>query len=410
MGTEKLAEGSSFPKGNLLVIQKLRNFATPFLFVLALFFAFFLSDCISINTKSFFYAISVTIKDVLIFFLPFVIFALVFSSIIKVGVKAMKYIAVIIPLICCSNAISTILTYFCSIGIINIGLVEKIESVRSNITTLEPLFEVTIHNLFPNDIALLSGMICGLLLSFINRKAGTNISKIFDKFTGSFFKLLGPVMPLFVMGTAIKLQHEGVLSVIMTKYISILIAFVISAYSYVVLQCFALSGFNIRKTFEYIKNMLQAVVTAFGSMSSAAALPLSIKAAEKNITNKANAGIIVPSSVNIHLVGDCFFIPMIAISVMISFGMVVPTFSNYLIFVLHFVLAKFAVAAVPGGGLLVMLPVMQKYLGMTPDMLALVTALYILFDPVITACNVMGNGSLAITFDKITSRQKNIIH
>ena len=129
MGTEKLAEGSSFPKGNLLVIQKLRNFATPFLFVLALFFAFFLSDCISINTKSFFYAISVTIKDVLIFFLPFVIFALVFSSIIKVGVKAMKYIAVIIPLICCSNAISTILTYFCSIGIINIGLVEKIESV-----------------------------------------------------------------------------------------------------------------------------------------------------------------------------------------------------------------------------------------------------------------------------------------
>ena len=217
-------------------------------------------------------------------------------------------------------------------------------------------------------------------------------------------------MPLFVMGTAIKLQHEGVLSVIMTKYISILIAFVISAYSYVVLQCFALSGFNIRKTFEYIKNMLQAVVTAFGSMSSAAALPLSIKAAEKNITNKANAGIIVPSSVNIHLVGDCFFIPMIAISVMISFGMVVPTFSNYLIFVLHFVLAKFAVAAVPGGGVLVILPVMQKYLGMTPDMLALVTALYILFDPVITACNVMGNGSLAITFDKITSRQKNIIH
>jgi Na+/H+-dicarboxylate symporter len=36
-------------------------------------------------------------------------------------------------------------------------------------------------------------------------------------------------------------------------------------------------------------------------------------------------------------------------------------------------------------------------------MLALVTALYILFDPFITACNVAGNGALAIVFDKITA-------
>ena len=56
------------------------------------------------------------------------------------------------------------------------------------------------------------------------------------------------------------------------------------------------------------------------------------------------------------------------------------------------------------GGVLVMLPILQNYLGLTPDMLALVTAIYILFDPIITACNVAGNGAFAIFFDRIGRR------
>ena len=94
---------------------------------------------------------------------------------------------------------------------------------------------------------------------------------------------------------------------------------------------------------------------------------------------------------------------MVAIAAIKAFGIPFPEFSQYIIFSLHFVLAKFAVAAIPGGGVLVMLPVMQAYLGLNADMLALVTALYVLFDPLITTCNVAGNSAMAIIFDKITS-------
>jgi Na+/H+-dicarboxylate symporter len=213
-------------------------------------------------------------------------------------------------------------------------------------------------------------------------------------------------MPIFVAGTALKLQYDGVLKSICEQYLPVLFAFVMSAYGIVSFQFISLAKFKFSKAFFYAQNIFPAIITAFSSMSSAAALPLSIKAAEKNVSEKSNAGIIVPQTVNIHLVGDCLFIPMIAIAVMTSFGMDMPSISQYVIFAIHFVLAKFAVAAVPGGGVLVMLPVMQKYLNLSSDMLALVTALYILFDPLITTCNVCGNGAMAIIFDKIVKTRK----
>jgi Na+/H+-dicarboxylate symporter len=231
------------------------------------------------------------------------------------------------------------------------------------------------------------------------------VSIVFETITKYFFKILIPIMPLFIIGTAIKLQYDGVLKVIFTKYLAVFCAFIISAYGILFIQYLFLSGFNIGRFTKSLKNVLPAVITGFGSMSSAAALPLSIEAAKNNaIHNKDTARMVVPATVNVHLVGDCFFIPMVALAIMFSFGMQMPSVCNYLVFTGYFVLAKFAVAAIPGGGILVMLPILQEYLGFTSDMLGLITAIYILFDPVITACNVFGNGAIAMVFDRLVAK------
>ena len=85
-----------------------------------------------------------------------------------------------------------------------------------------------------------------------------------------------------------------------------------------------------------------------------------------------------------------------------NFGVAEPSLWSYLIFSCYFVVAKFSVAAVPGGGIIVMLPIIESCFGFNADMLSLITALYILFDPVITTCNILGNGCLA----SILSRKK----
>jgi len=123
-------------------------------------------------------------------------------------------------------------------------------------------------------------------------------------------------------------------------------------------------------------------------------------AEEKTTKNKEKTNFVEPSTVNFHLVGDCIAIPIFAMAIMVSFGYAVPSITDYAMFVLFFVIAKFGVAAIPGGGILVMWPVLANQLGFTSDMLSFIHALYVMFDCIITSVNVMGNGAFAMLFTK----------
>ena len=73
---------------------------------------------------------------------------------------------------------------------------------------------------------------------------------------------------------------------------------------------------------------------------------------------------------------------------------------HYLEFSAFIVLARFSVDVAPGGGIFVMLPLIETYFGLSRDALSLVAALYILLDPLITACNVAGNGVFVILLNR----------
>ncbi|MDR1364980.1 MAG: dicarboxylate/amino acid:cation symporter [Holosporales bacterium] len=388
------------------VLTGVKRFGMPLAFFASLIFPLCFGWMIPCCAKSFVYAVSLAIKELLIFSLPFAVGALIFNSISRLGIKALGYAPIIIGLVCASNFINTILSYLISAAVTNPGIdVSAAETVADGLRLL-PGFTIDIGTLVSNDVAIVCGASLGLLLTLFWKESVAKLSVVFGTFTKWFFKCLMPLMPIFIMVTALKLQHDGMITKIFQQRLPVLFVFIISAYGYVVSQFFLLSLPDVKRCFWYMKNALPALIAAFGSMSSAAAMPLSIKAAEKNTGNCGNADIIIPATVNIHLVGDCFFLPLVAISVMTSLGMSFPGFCDYLPFAIHFVLAKFAVAAVPGGGVLVMIPVMQKYLGMSSEALALVTALYALFDPVITACNVAGNGAMAIIFEKVAALWK----
>ena len=150
---------------------------------------------------------------------------------------------------------------------------------------------------------------------------------------------------------------------------------------------------------------MPAALAGFGSMSSVASMPLTILGAEKSSKNGDIAKSTIPVTVNVHLIGDCFAIPIFAFAIMKSFGMPFPDFSVYLIFATYFVLAKFSVAAVPGGGILVMIPILETYLGFKSEMLSLITALYILFDPITRAANILGNGAFSTIIGNLTQKR-----
>jgi Na+/H+-dicarboxylate symporter len=207
-------------------------------------------------------------------------------------------------------------------------------------------------------------------------------------------------IPLFIAGFVVKMNYDQVISYILRDYSLIFLIIASALALYLSLVYLTVNRFQPGNAVKSLKNMLPAALAGFGSMSSAAAMPLTIIGAEKNAQNGDVARSVIPITVNIHLVGDCFAIPIFAFAVLKSFGVAEPAFFSYLVFASFFVLAKFSVAAVPGGGILVMLPILEKYLGFNAEMLSLITALYILFDPVITCANVLGNGGFAQLVDK----------
>jgi Na+/H+-dicarboxylate symporter len=126
-------------------------------------------------------------------------------------------------------------------------------------------------------------------------------------------------------------------------------------------------------------------------------MPMTLVATEKNINDQSGyADFVIPATVNNHMTADGLNISLTALFLVCMIGHPFPQFIDYLPFVLYYSVAKFSCAAIPGGGVLVILPVVQNYLNVPAEMTALLATLYILQDPIMTSGNVMANGAFAI--------------
>ncbi|MBX7067081.1 MAG: dicarboxylate/amino acid:cation symporter [Parachlamydiales bacterium] len=372
-------------------------------FILLMFIAVLgmVHSWIPVHAQSILYGISLSIKALIVFFLPCLIFGLLLKASIGFSRTASKTILFLIGAIIASNFLSTLFS-FC-VGKLAYQFNLSMDFPAEG-TGLDPAFILALPKWIGNDIAMGSGLLLGIFLGRFKPSFASKVSVWIDWITGGMLKALLYVIPLFLSGFFIKMYHDQIVGSIIRNYGPVFGIIVGSVFGYVLFLYFLASRQS--SFLQVVKNMIPAAVTGFGSMSSAAAMPLTILGAEKNAKNPEMARSIIPMTVNVHLIGDCFAIPIFAFAVMKSFGIPDPSFLSYLIFAGFFVLAKFSVAAVPGGGILVMLPILEAYLGFNSTMLSLITALYILFDPIITAANVLGNGAFAMHLSRINLGQK----
>ncbi len=385
----------------------LSDFKVPLILITEIIVCLTFGDFITEGIKSGLYALSLSLKEMLLFALPFVIFSFLLNSIGTLKKGAFSFVALAFSFVIISNFTATILGGF--LGIFTLGQFGLIEKVTLSSDTLAPLWDLNLPQIVSNDVALFSGLIAGVLLSLWGDEKGQNIAHKMQEASLFFLKrLFIPLLPIFILGFILKMQDDGLLTSVFKHYLPIALLIIIVAVSYL-LFLFALAmGFNKAKWSQGLKNLVPGMITGFTTMSSASTLPLVIEAVEKNTTEEFTPGV-VPVSINTHLVGDCFSMSIQAIAIMISFGYDLPSLPDFLLFSVFFVIARFAVAGVPGGGVLITLPVFEKYLGFSGEMLSLITALYILFDPLITPVNVLGHGTFAQLFERAYRRKNRVL-
>ncbi|PWU05669.1 MAG: hypothetical protein C5B43_02935 [Verrucomicrobia bacterium] len=393
----------------------------PVKLILIIVGVLFFGHYLSLDVKRFCFAISMSIKEVLEFVLPFIIFSYLSSCILSFKKGVLTFIVILLATVYISNFIAVQVGYGASLLVL-----EKINFATSAdgkavSEVLTPMWSWSFPKLLSNDWALYVGLISGLFFSFMrtfaqsqNIKFLEKLANGFERFThylknaSSFFliRIFIPLVPFFILGYIISLQHAGTLGQIVTSYAPIFIFTVTVQALYGALLFLIVAHFKFNLWFEYIKNTIPAIIAGFSTMSSAAAMPLTLLAAEKNTGNPNMARVLIPATVNIHMIGNGLTITIMAMAFLLTFGMPFPDFPTVIFFGLSFALAQFAIAAVPGGGILVMLPLLQKYMHFTPEMTSIITALYVLFDAPLTATNIMGNSVYSIFLNKIFTKLK----
>lgn len=378
----------------------IKKMGLPFILFAVLLIPLFLGQYVPTELKAFAYSISLSMKSVLVFILPFIIFSFVFSAIINLKSGAFKFILALVSMIYLSNC-AAILMGFTS-GSLLLGKLAITPHTPSQISELLPLWSFKLQPLIENQIALIIGFGLGVVLSFKKHPRTQQFAKTLN-FAAHWFlkKIFIPLLPLFILGFVFKLEYEGILGAALKAYAPVFLIVVGTQIAYLIFLYMLAAKFSIKQFWRYIKNVLPATITGFSTISSAATMPLLILCTEKNLKDPDVADMIIPATINTHTIGSAIGITILSLSTLLAFGHELPTFVEFFEFGLLYALAKFAVAAVPGGAIIVVTPLLETYLHFSTEMVGLVTAFYMLFDPFGTATNVTGNGFFPIAFSKL---------
>ena len=385
----------------VLVLKKLLSlpFVVLTLFIVVLLFG----NSISLDIKTHAYAISLMLKDMIVFVLPLIIFSFVSNGLMNLKNESVKVILCLVPLVCLSNFTGFWMSYICTTPILKTGIVAISKLEPQN--TLSPAWHIDIMPLIKNDIALVLGVFFGILGNFAKSSALEKANIFFNTVANFILKrLICPALPLFIFGFIVKMQYEGTLTLIVHEYATLLGIVTILTYGYMFTITFFMSGYSFSSAIQKFKNLLPSILIGLFGMSSAAAIPTTIAGSRNNLKSPDLANIVVPATANMHLLGDCFAVPIIGLALMASFGLGLPTIGQYLTFTLYGVIAKFAAAGIPGGSAIIFAPIFESVFGFSPEMLTALTAIYVIFDPIATSSNVFGHGMFAMLFEKVYTK------
>ena len=207
---------------------------------------------------------------------------------------------------------------------------------------------------------------------------------------------------MFIIGFVFKLEQDQLLAKALISFGPVFFVVIGAQIAWVTMTYFLYNNCNLQKALVCLKNVLPATITGFSTISSAASLPVLILCSENNADPEI-VDTALPAAINIHTLGSAIGVTVLTVTILEMFNMQID-FMTFVTFALLYALSKFSVAAVPGGVIVVVLPLLEQYLGFSPDMLGLITAMYMLFDPFGTAANVTANGSFVIMFDKLSKK------
>ena len=356
-----------------------------------------------------FVTISSILSDFLSSIIPLIILGLVAPGIADLGKGAGKLLAITALIAYGSTIVAGLFSYFTTRWSLPLLLSAEELTSGANLN-----FEETLTSFFSVEMPPLMGVTTALVLAFViglgaSAIEGEKTKALLQEFRDIIIliieKAIIPLLPLFIFGIFIKIGAEGQVAVVLGLFFKVILVIFAMHVLWLLFQFITAGAITNKNPFKALITMLPAYMTALGTQSSAATIPVTLMQTKKNGVDEDVADFVIPLCATIHLSGSMLKIVACAYAVMFMTGMDAG-FELFFSFIMMLGITMIAAPGVPGGAIMEAVVLLQAMLGFDETLIGLMIALYITMDSFGTACNITGDGAIAMVMNKINRQLK----
>ena len=374
--------------------------------LLAILLGILLGNILSEGWVRLFATFNMLFSQFLGFMIPLIIVGLVTPAIAQIGHSAGRLLLTTVVISYGDTILAALLAYGTGSWLFP-SMVEHTQHLAhvEQATAVAPYFSIQI----PPILDVMSGLVFAFMVGLVIAYASLpTLNNVFTEFrtviSKTIERVIIPLLPIYIFGIFLMMTHSGEAYRIMMVFVQI-ICVIFVLHILILLYQFCVAGIvTKRNPLQLLWNMLPAYLTALGTSSSAATIPITLKQTLRNGVGEGIAGFTVPLCATIHMSGSAMKITACALTICQLEGLP-HSFPLFVHFVMMLAVIMVAAPGVPGGAIMAALAPLASILGFSADQQALMIALYIAMDSFGTACNVTGDGAIALIVDRLFAKQ-----
>ena len=338
------------------------------------------------------------------FVIPLIIIAFIVPGIATLGKNSGKVLLGTTVLAYISTIVAGTAAFFLGSAILP-KLITAASLASSSDVNVDPYFTIDIPAILNIMSALVFAFIFGIGLSRIKN---SSLLKGFDEFSTVISKVISniliPLVPVYIGAIFAKLTLTGEIFTTLKSFASVYVVLFSLQIAYLLCQYSIAGALRKKNPLKLLKTMTPAYLTAVGTQSSAATIPVTLASVKDNNVSDEVANLVIPLCATIHLAGDTITLVLTSIGVMLMKGQV-PTFGLMMPFILMLGVTMVAAPGVPGGGVMAALGLLESMLGFGDIEKPIMIALHSAQDSFGTATNITGDGALALIVDYFVQKK-----
>lgn len=345
----------------------------------------------------------------LIFYaVPLVIVGFIAPAVARLGKDASKMLLTAVGLAYLSSICAA---FFSAIsGYLIIPHLSIPTTIENLVALPKPTFMLDIPPVMSVMTALTTALLLGIATSWTKAETMYKLLHEFEAImTSIVVRVVIPLLPFFVGATFCELSYEGRLTVQLPIFLMVIGIVIVGHYIWLAVL-YGIGGLiSGRNPFAVLRYYLPAYLTAVGTMSSAATLPVSLACARRSpALSKTMTEFMIPLGATVHLCGSVLTETFFVMTISLMLYGALPPVGTMVLFIVLFGIFAVGAPGVPGGTVMASLGLVVAVLGFDPAGVALLLAIFALQDSFGTACNVTGDGALALMLEGIFNKNKEL--